>query len=178
MKTKPALRSSKTVFRGFFDIHTDLVARADGELFEYSSMFLNNDAVIIVATNPEGLLILNREYRHPTGEWILGCPGGRLEKGENPIEGARRELFEETGYWTDDITLIGSSFPLPSLLNQKLYFVWAKNAHLKDSQHLDPFEFIEIELKTMDELKKEIQAGALIDGLMCTALWYKSMTAC
>ncbi len=178
MKNKPAVRSSKTVYRGFFDVHTDLVARADGELFEYSYFSMNNEAVVVVATNPEGKLIMNREYRHPTGEWILGCPGGRLEIGEDPIEGAQRELFEETGYWSDEIILTGTCFPLPSLLNQKLHFLWAKNAYLKSSQHLDPFEFIEIELKTMEDVQKEILAGTRIDGLMCTAFWYKSMASC
>ena len=178
MKNKPSLRSSTTVYRGFFDVHTDLLARSDGELFEYSFFSMGNDAVVVVATNQEGKLILNREYRHPTKDWILGCPGGRLEKGEDPITGGRRELFEETGYWSDEIILTGCCFPLPSLLDQKLYFIWAKNAFLKSGQHLDPFEFIEIELKTLDELQKEIKAGSLIDGLMCTALWYKSMAAC
>ena len=77
---KPALRSSRTVFRGFFDVRTDLLARSDGELFDYTSMVLPVDAAIIVAEDTEGRLILNREYRHPTREWILGCPGGRLER--------------------------------------------------------------------------------------------------
>ena len=125
-----------------------------------------------------GRLILNREYRHPTGEWVLGCPGGRLEKDEEPIPGVQRELFEETGYWSDEIVITGCCYPLPSLLKQKIYFLHAKNCVKKSVQHLDPFEFIKIELKTFDKLQQEIREGRHVDAIMCAALWYKSLTTC
>jgi ADP-ribose pyrophosphatase len=175
---KPEIRSSKTVYRGFYNIRSDLLMRSDGELFDYTCMVMSVDAAVVVAQTADGLFIVNREYRHPTGEWVLGCPGGRLEKGEDPIAGGQRELYEETGYWSDEISLIGTCYPMPSLLNQKIYFLQAKNAVLKSSQHLDPFEFIEIELKSEEDLKKEILKGSNIDSMMCAALWYKSLSPC
>lgn len=175
---KPTLSSSKIVYRGFFDVRSDRIVRADGESFEYTCMVLPLDAAVVVAQTSDGLYIINREYRQPTGQWVLGCPGGRLEKDEDPIKGGQRELFEETGYWSDDITMIGCCYPLPSLLDQKIYFLHAKNAVLKSKQHLDPFEFIEIELKTEEQLHKEIKEGTHIDSIMCSALWYKSLSSC
>jgi ADP-ribose pyrophosphatase len=172
---KPKVHSTKIVHYDFFDVRQDMVERNDGVLHPYSSLFLSTDATAIIAQDPEGRWILNREYRHPTGQFLLGCPGGRLEAGEDPIQGGQREFFEETGYWSDDIAIIGCCHPFPGICNQKIYFLWAKNAHLKGKQQLDPFEVIETELKTDAELRQEIQRGTNIDAILCTALWYKDL---
>lgn len=174
---KPFLCSSEIVYSGFFDIRKDRIMRSDGELFDYSCMVLPMNAAVVIAQTCEGLFIVNREFRQPTGEWVLGCPGGRFEKGEDPIKGGQRELFEETGYWSDEISLIGCCYPLPSLLDQKIYFLHAKNAVLKSKQHLDPFEFINVELKTQEELNREIREATSVDSMMCAALWYKSLAS-
>lgn len=174
----PSTVSTKTVFSGFFDVSQDTILRSDGERFDYTYMVLGADAAVVVAQTTDGLYIMNREFRQPVGEWVLGCPGGRLEKGEDPIPGVQRELFEETGYWSDDIVLTGSCYPLPSLLKQKIYFLYAKNCVKKSVQHLDPFEFIKIELKSEEELQKEIKKGRHVDAIMCAALWYKSLATC
>jgi len=172
MTKKPKVHSSKFLHKEFFSLREDLLERSDGLKHSYTSLILPCDATVILAQDQEGRWILNREYRHPTGEILLGCPGGRLEPGENPITGGQREFFEETGYWSDDIQIIGTSYPFPGLCNQKIYFLLAKNAFKKGEQQLDPFEFIEVELKTHEELQEEIQKGHLIDSILCAALWY------
>jgi ADP-ribose pyrophosphatase len=171
--TRPKIQKSKLLYSGFFDLRQDLLERADGLTHQYTSIILATDAVAILAQDQNGLWILNREYRHPTGKVLLGPPGGRLEKGEDPIVGARRELFEETGYWADEIVLLGSSHPFPGICDQKIHYLWAKNAVKKADQSLDPFEFIEIELKTDEQLRREIRSGSNVDGNLCAALWYK-----
>lgn len=173
----PTVRSSQTVYSGYFDLRKDQLIRSDGETMDYTSLYLPWDAAIIIPEDQNGLLILSREYRHPTGQFILGFPGGGLEKGEDPQAGAKRELFEETGYWSDELRFLGCCYPLPSLCNQKIYFFHAKNATFKGNHHSDPFEFIETELKTEEALRREIQSGLLVDGILCSALWYKSLSA-
>lgn len=169
----PKVKSSKLLHSGFFSLRQDLLERADGLTHHYTSIILDNDAVVILAQTSDGLWILNREYRHPTGKTLLGPPGGRLEKGEDPLSGAQRELFEETGYWSDELILLGSCHPFPGICDQKLHYTLAKNAHKKGAQKLDPFEFIEVELKTDAELRAEIRSGANVDGNLCIALWYR-----
>jgi len=174
--TKPKIQSTKTIFSGFFDVRQDILQRADGITHSYTSLILSTDATSILAQDPEGRWILNREYRHPIGSYILGCPGGRLENGEDPLLGGQREFFEETGYWSDEIELIGVAYPFAGVCNQKIYFLYAKNAVKKGPQTLDPFEFIQTELLTDEELRKEIaSSNSLIDGILCSALWYKEM---
>lgn len=175
MKGKPKVHSSKIVYKGFFEVRQDMIERKDGLLQPYSTLVLSTDAAAVIAQDLEGRWILNREYRHPTGAFILGCPGGRLEKGEDPIAGGQRELFEETGYWSDEIALIGCCYPFPGVCDQRIYYLWAKNALKKGPQRLDPFEVIETELKTEEELKEEIRKQTHVDAILCTALWYKGL---
>jgi ADP-ribose pyrophosphatase len=172
---KPTLCSSQVVFHGFFDVRSDRIMRADGECSDYTSVVFASDAVVVIAETEDKLLVLNREYRRPADEWVLGCPGGRLEKNEDPLVGAQRELFEETGYWSENLSIIGKNYLAPGLANQKIYFIYAQNATLKSQQHLDPFEFIEVELKSEEKLRREIRESSLVDSTLCAALWYKSL---
>ena len=174
--THPKVQKSQTLYSGFFEVRQDVLQRADGLTHPYTSLILSTDAATILGQDREGRWILNREYRHPVGSQILGCPGGRLEPGEDPIEGGRREFFEETGYWSDEIELLGVAYPFAGICNQKIYFLLAKNAYKKGPPSLDPFEFIQTELLTDEELRKTIaHPDSLIDGILCTALWYKEL---
>ncbi|HSX26504.1 MAG TPA: NUDIX hydrolase [Chlamydiales bacterium] len=173
MTTRPKILSSQLVYRGFFDLREDLLQHPNGQTLSYTSLVLSTNAAAVLAQDSQGRWILNREYRHPTKEVVLGCPGGRLEPNEDPIPGGQRELFEETGYWSDDIVLIGCCYPFPAVCDQKIYFLWAKNAVKKAAQNLDPLEFIETEVKTDAELRKAIRAGTNVDAVLCAALWYK-----
>ncbi len=171
MKNLPKVKSSRFLHQGYVTVKEDLLEEENG-LFQPSTLLLCKDATVILAQDTEGHWILNREYRHATGEILLGCPGGGLEPNEDPITGGKREFFEETGYVSDEIILLGASYPSPALLNQKIYYLFAKNALKKDEPQLEPFEFIETELLTDEELKKRIQSGAPIDGVLLTALWF------
>lgn len=172
---KPKIHDTKIIYDGFFRVHEDILERRDGSHHIYASLILHLDAAIVLAQDKEGRWIVTREYRHPTGEFLLSCPGGRLEPGEHPIQGGQRELFEETGYWSDEIQLLAHSYPFPGICNQRIYYLFAKNAYRKGEPRLDPSEVIETELKTDAELKKEIKSGLHIDSILCTALYYKHL---
>jgi ADP-ribose pyrophosphatase len=172
MKKLPKIKSTRIVHDGYISLREDLLER-EGGLLQPMNTFICTDATTMLAQDTEGRWILNREYRHSTGEILLGCPGGRLEKDEDPIAGAKREFFEETGYWADDVMLLGSCYPFPGLCNQKIYHLFARGAVKKGEPKLDPFEFIETELIDDTELRKRILQNAPIDGILLTALWYK-----
>ena len=169
---RPRICASHTSPQGFFDLCCDTLERTDGAQQTYTMLSIPVDATTILARDPEGRWILNREYRHPTGKHLLGCPGGRLEKGEDPLVGGQRELFEETGYFAKELILLGSCYPFPGLCNQKIYYLFAPLAEKLGEQALDPFEFIELELKTDAELEKAIRESEEVDAQLCAALWY------
>ena len=171
MSNQPKVKSSNIVYNGFFDVKEDILERSDGKTGSYTSLLMSVDAAIVLAQDVEGRWILNREYRHPTKKIILGCSGGRLEKGENPLLAAQRELFEETGYWSDEIRSIGSCYQSPAISDQIIHYFFAPNAMKTGKQKLDPLEYIETCLMTQEELLRAMQENIPIDGSLFTALW-------
>lgn len=167
---KPKILTSEILFSGYFNVRQDLIERSDGRKASYSHCVLPTDAAVTIAQTPDGAFVLNREYRHPTGGHIIGCPGGSLLPGEDPLIGGIREFHEETGYWSDEVELLGTVYPLPAICNQKITFISAKNAYLKGHQRLDPFEYIETILLTQDQIAAELSAGVILDGLLLTGL--------
>ncbi len=171
---KPSLISSCIAYRGFFQVQEDLLQYREATK-SLSFLILPSDAAIVLATTPDNLYILNYEYRHPTGQFLLGCPGGLFESNENPLEAAKRELLEETGYFSNEIHFMGSAYPFPGVCSQKIHYFLAKNAIHQQKPSLDPSEIINVELKTHEELIHAIQTQSNIDAILCAALWYQEM---
>ncbi len=104
--------SIKKVFPGRFIDRYDVTYRlADGREKVYEMVSRSHDlqnqeqmwahpaeAAVLIMTDESGeRLLLNHEFRLPTGEWVYNFPAGVIEPGESPEQGARRELKEETG---------------------------------------------------------------------------------
>ena len=70
-------------------------------------------AVVLVPVDADGRLLMVRQYRHPTGRWLLELPAGGVdERDASPEEAAQRELREETGH-RGTLTRIGGLFLAP-----------------------------------------------------------------
>lgn len=158
--------------QGFADVSRDLLKKPTGEELWYTWLSFSTDATAILAQDEEGLWILNREYRYPLRRTVLGCPGGRIDPGEKPEAGARRELLEETGYYAEELIFLGVAPPLPGLSSQLIYYFYAPRAWKQREPKLDPFEWISFEKKTTEELIQETKEGASVDGVLLTALSY------
>jgi len=167
----PEILQHEIAYHGFFDVHLDLLALPHGAKQHYTSVHLKIDSAAVLAQTPDGKLVLIKEYRHPTKRWLLSCPGGRLDTGESPIEAAKRELLEETGYEADEYITLGTIHPIPALTAVKVHYVLAKNAKYVAPTAHEPFELIELCLKTPAEIRLELASGNPIDGTLCTALY-------
>ena len=80
----PELKSRETVYRGYFDVHVDLLKLHHGPNLTYTSIDVKANAAAIIAKTKDGKFIINKEYRHPTGKWLLSCPGGRIDTRARP----------------------------------------------------------------------------------------------
>ncbi len=141
----------------------------DGERKPYYYLESPADAVAVVAVTADGNLLLTRQYRHPVGAVIYDIPGGRSDPGEDPLEGARRELHEETGCEAGHIELLGRVNPFPGSLKVTLNLYFARD--LKPGlQNLDEGEELEVHALPFEEVYRGVLAGHYIDGALQTGV--------
>jgi ADP-ribose pyrophosphatase len=130
----------------------------------------------VVALTKNGEVVLVKQYRHGVCEALLEFPGGVVEDGEDPAEGVRRELLEETGYTASDMILVGKVYPNPALQTNTLYCFVARDAERVQEQNLDAGEDIEVHLIPLDELIAMAKRGqfphALDTAVLFQALVY------
>ena len=98
---------------GIFTIRTDrCLSPRTGRKHDFfileSSPWVN-----IIALTGDQQVLLVRQFRHGTGEVTLEIPGGLVERGDTPIDAARREMLEETGYSSPVMRLLGTVHPNP-----------------------------------------------------------------
>lgn len=77
-------------------------------------------AVAILPVTADGRLLLIRQHHHAIGRTLLGLPAGTVDPNEEPIETARRELIEETGYAAGQMTELVSYYTSPGYSNERL----------------------------------------------------------
>ncbi len=167
----PEVTKSETVHKGYLDVRIDHLKLPHGPTLAYTVIHIGVDAVAIVAKTADGKFLVTKEYRHPVGKWLLGCPGGRIDPGESPLDAAKRELLEETGYAGAKATPIGTIFPLPSVTEQSIHFILIEAIEWKQPPEREPFELIETQLMTPEEIRQQMASGAPVDGVFCTALF-------
>ena len=97
--------NSQMVYDGkIVKVYRDNVELVDGHK-SFREVVRHSGGVVIVAFRDENTILLVKQYRYPIAKTVLELPAGKLEKGEDPFEAAKRELEEETGYcankWTD-----------------------------------------------------------------------------
>ncbi len=166
----PTVKSQETVYTGFFDVRVDILQLHHGPNLSYTCLDVRANAATVLAKTKEGKFVINKEYRHPTGKWLLSCPGGRIDTGESPLVAAKRELLEETGYGGGTAHLIGTAYPFPAVCDQLIHYVYVDNVEFIQAPTHEPFELIHTELKTEEELMQEIATGFPVDSVLCTAL--------
>ena len=122
------------------------------------------DSVIVIAITQEKEYIITIQNRIKD-KLITEFPSGYIENGEDPIETAKRELKEETGYVSDDLFLVDEAYTSPGIDNSKTYIVVANNCIKTDEKSEDGTELVEYGLFSEKELEylinKNIMNGAM-----------------
>lgn len=129
----------------------------------------------VVATTPEGEVLLIEQYRHGIDDLTLEIPGGVVEPGEDPLLGAARELREETGYAGDEPILIGRVHPNPAIQDNECFTYLIENARLVGELELDPGEHIAVRAVPLDAIPELLRQGLITHSLVVAAFHWLAL---
>ncbi|WP_341877519.1 NUDIX hydrolase [Defluviitalea saccharophila] len=168
--------SREEIYKGaIVSLVKDTITLPNGKTAQ-REVVLHNGASAVVPMDNEGNILLVRQYRHPAGKELLEIPAGLLEDGEDPLECAKRELEEETGYKASEFSHIFSTYSAIGFCTEKIHIYLAKGLY-EGKQNLDEDEFVNIEKYPLEEALQMIFDGRIEDGkTVCGILAAKKLT--
>lgn len=127
--------------------------------------------IIPIYRDENGVLrvIVERQYRHGSDSVTLEYPAGLVEKGEDPLVAARRELLEETGFEAGRVTHLGTLNPNNAFMSNHQHYYLAEDLHLVSGQDLDANEEIDVYSLPLDEVVRKMGTGSADNALMVAA---------
>lgn len=90
------------------EVGVERVELPDGRIVDEFLWVRTREFAIVAAITPDGQVVLERSYKHGPRRVAASLPAGYLEEGESPVDTARRELLEETGYEAEEWKSLGS----------------------------------------------------------------------
>ncbi|MCI0886863.1 MAG: NUDIX hydrolase [Chloroflexi bacterium] len=163
------LISSQTVYQGkIVNVRADSVLLPSGrqtvrEVVEHA------DAVVIVPIDADDNVLLVRQYRYPTEQFILEAPAGGVDEGESPDDCAQRELQEEVGYASRKLRPMGGFWSAPGFSTEYLYAYLAKEL-VPSKLNADDDEAIEVIRTPLSDINRLIRLGEIQDAKTIAAL--------
>jgi ADP-ribose pyrophosphatase len=166
---KKNLSKHKLLHQGqLISLYSDQVHLPDGRTTHYDIVRHPGGAVIVAVNSNEDICLL-RQFRHAVGGNIWELPAGCLEPDEAPVEAAKRELLEETGYSAHNWNELGSIIPSPGFCNEVLWIYKAEDLK-KGETAKDRDEFLEPHWFSMNRIHQMIKAGGVRDAKTLAAI--------
>lgn len=155
--------SSSHPFRGkVFSVRVDRVGSSDADARSVD-VVEHGGSYAILATTENDEVVLVRQYRHAVGRELWEIPAGTADPEETPVEGAQRELREETGYRADEWRALGTIFMTPGFCDETLHIFHAARLRAGDQQ-LDDDEEIEVRAWSLADAECMISTGEIADA--------------
>jgi ADP-ribose pyrophosphatase len=149
---------------GFLEVHKDDVALPDGS--QATREYIRHDGAVAVVPlldeGPDPLLVLVRQFRHPTGQILLEIPAGKRDRDEAQLVCAQRELAEETGYAAREWAFAGEFFNAPAYSTEMIW-IWLARGLVPGPARPDAGEFVETVTMRLSELAAVHDRGELPD---------------
>lgn len=123
----------------------------------------------MIPLTPDGHVLMIRQYRYGTQGFTVEIPGGMCDPGETPIESARRELREETGYEAVEMVELGWVYPNPAIQTNRCYTYLARDVHKVGEPEPDPNEAFEQFQVPLADVPRMIASGEINHALVVAA---------
>lgn len=166
---------SEEILKGnFLQVRRDTVRLPDGS-HATREYVIHPGAVMIVAQQADGRLVLERQYRYPVQRVMIEFPAGKLDPGEGSLVCAQRELLEETGYTARQWARAGVLHPVISY-STEFIDVWFARELTKGERNLDTGEFLDVFTASPAELLAWCGNGQVTDAKTLTGvLWLQNV---
>jgi ADP-ribose pyrophosphatase len=158
----------------FISLKVDKVLLPNGNISQ-RAIVLHSGAAVVVPVDDENNVIFVKQFRKPIEKVIIELPAGKLDKDENPLECAKRELEEETGYKASELIKLTEIYTTPGFSNEVIH-VYLATGLFKGEVHTDADEFVEVlKIKMNDAIlmvkKGEIRDAKTIIGLLLANMY-------
>ncbi len=120
-------------------------------------------AVCVIPVTDNGEVVFVNQFRYAFNKVTLEIPAGKLEKGEDHLEAALRELSEETGLSAKNIVPMGELYTTPALIDEVIYMYLATDLS-QGEQHLDEDEFINTVKIPLEKASEMVMNGEIKDS--------------
>lgn len=165
------LESTYISRRPWMTARLDKVMLPDGRVNPEYWVLEFPDWVNVIAITATGEMVMVRQYRHALGITEYELCAGVMEEGETPLQAARRELLEETGFgggeWTEYMTICAN----PSNHTNLAHTFLAVGVERVGEQHLDETEELTYHLLLPEEVFALLRNGEIYQALMAAPLW-------
>jgi len=162
---------STVVYEGpVFGVRRDEVLEPGG-LRATREVVTHPGSVVVLPVLEDGRVVLIRQYRHATRQYLWELVAGRMDPGETPKRGAARELLEETGYRAKRFSVFLEVFPTPGFLEERMWILLAEGLTAGEAQPEDD-EKIEVKAYSLKELQQMMKKGELRDAKSIAGLLY------
>jgi ADP-ribose pyrophosphatase len=158
------ITSSKQVYDcGLFRVTEDKAVDSKTKFEIKRSVVRHIGSAVMMAVDDKNRVLLVRQYRLPAEKYLWELPAGRLDDGEKPLDAAKRELKEETGYAAKKWTKLASYFASPGFVQERMTIFLAEDLTEGEATPMED-ERIETRWFKRKELAEMIDEGKIEDG--------------
>lgn len=152
------------------NLRKDVCQLANGNIIDDYIVAEIPDGVVIIVITDNNEILLVKQYKHGIGESVLELPAGNIDAGEQPIDAAKRELVEETGYEALHIEYIGKLYSKPARLKAITHVFFVSKSRFRGLPKDDIYEKIELVKVPLKQISVTLSANEILTETSLAAL--------